>query len=111
LGYSAQLAGCLWRALPHRTVEGGIRWHAGVSGAPGGGPALPVPDRPRATRNVRSIVSDLSEPPAFLPHRYVLLAAAGGNCGAVTSFFPDSSRAAVTQAMDAYERSSLAAGA
>ena len=64
-----------------------------------------------ATLNVRSIVSDLSEPPAFLPHRYALLAAAGGDCGAVTSFFPDSSRTTVTQAMAAYEQSSLTAGA
>ena len=64
-----------------------------------------------ATLNVRSIVSDLSAQPAFFAHRYVLLAAAGSDCGAPVSFFPDSSRAKVTEALAAYEQSSVAAGA
>jgi mono/diheme cytochrome c family protein len=62
-----------------------------------------------ATMNVRSLVSELSNAPAFAPHRYVLLAAAGGNCGSVTSFFPASLQAALTQAMAVHERFSVAA--
>lgn len=43
-----------------------------------------------ATLNVRSLVADLAAQPAFAPHRYVLLAAAAGNCGDLKSFFPAS---------------------
>jgi hypothetical protein len=62
-----------------------------------------------ATMNVRSLVSELSNAPAFSPHRYVLLAAAEGNCGSVISFFPDSLRGAFKEAMAVYQRSSVAA--
>ncbi len=64
-----------------------------------------------ATLNVRSIVSDLSDAPAFLPHRYVLLAAAGGDCGAVASFFPESLRSVLIRAMATYAQSSVTADA
>jgi hypothetical protein len=62
-----------------------------------------------ATMNVRSLVSELSNAPAFSPHRYVLLAAAAGNCGSVTSFFPGSLQDALREAMAVYEQSSVAA--
>ncbi len=64
-----------------------------------------------ATLNVRSIVSDLSNQPAFAPHRYVMLAAAGGDCGSLSAFFPDSMRSATDGAMRAFEKASEAAGA
>jgi mono/diheme cytochrome c family protein len=62
-----------------------------------------------ASMNVRSLVSELSSAPAFSAHRYVLLAAAGGNCGSVTSFFPGSLQSALKEAMAVYEQSSAAA--
>jgi hypothetical protein len=63
-----------------------------------------------ATLNARSIISNLSEAAAFTPHRYSLLAAAAGECGAVQSFFPAPLRVAFTQALAAYAASSAAAG-
>jgi hypothetical protein len=63
------------------------------------------------TLNVRSIVSELSERPAFQPHRFVLLAAAEGDCGAVKSFFPAALQPAIERAMAAYEQSSALADA
>jgi mono/diheme cytochrome c family protein len=62
-----------------------------------------------ATMNARSLVSELSNAPAFSPHRYVLLAAAEGTCGSVTSFFPEALQSALTEGMTVYERSSAAA--
>ncbi len=62
-----------------------------------------------ATLNVRSLVADLAAQPAFAPHRYVLLAAAAGNCGDLKSFFPASMRPASAQAMADYGQSAAAA--
>jgi hypothetical protein len=62
-----------------------------------------------ATMNARSLVSEIANAPAFSPHRYVLLAAAEGNCGSVTSFFPGALQSALTQGMAVYRRSSAAA--
>jgi mono/diheme cytochrome c family protein len=45
-----------------------------------------------ATLNVRSIDSELAGHPAFNAHSYVLLAAAGSNCGAVADFYPAAMR-------------------
>ena len=61
-----------------------------------------------ATLNVRSLVADLAAQPAFAPHRYVLLAAAAGNCGDLKSFFPASMRPASAQAMADYGQSAAA---
>ena len=44
------------------------------------------------TLNVRSIDSELAGQPAFRAHAYVLLAAAGANCGRVADFYPAAMR-------------------
>ena len=64
-----------------------------------------------ATLNVRSLVASLVAQPAFAPHRYVLLAAAAGNCGELKSFFPASMRPAFAQGMAGYGQYFAAAGA
>jgi len=64
-----------------------------------------------ATLNVRSLTANLTAQPAFAPHRYALLAAAAGNCGELSSYFPASMRAALAQVMADYSRFSAADGA
>ncbi|HEV7611707.1 MAG TPA: hypothetical protein VGO37_07535 [Steroidobacteraceae bacterium] len=64
-----------------------------------------------ASMNVRSLVSELADSPAFSAHRYVLLEAAGGNCGSLAQFFPSGLRIPLKQSMLVYERSSLASDA
>ena len=64
-----------------------------------------------ATMNVRSLASELSDAPAFSAHRYVLLGAAGGNCGSPAEFFPGALQSPLKQSMLVHERSSVAAGA
>jgi hypothetical protein len=45
--------------------------------------------------NMRSILSELAGAPAFSAHRYVLLATAGANCGALEEFYPAAMRSAM----------------
>ena len=52
-----------------------------------------------ATLNVRSILSQLSRARGFESHRYVLLAAAGGNCGPLEDFYPAADRTARAAAL------------
>ena len=61
------------------------------------------------TLNVRSILSELAAKPAFQPHRFALLAAAGGNCGPITDFYPQPERAALIDARKDFDQSSAAA--
>jgi hypothetical protein len=48
-----------------------------------------------AALNVRTIISELAARPEFEAHRYVLLAAAGSNCGPLDEFYPASVRSAL----------------
>lgn len=58
-----------------------------------------------SSMNVRSLVAELSAAPAFMPHRYALLAAAEGNCGSPPSLFPARLQGVLSVAMANYSHS------
>lgn len=60
--------------------------------------------------NIRSIISEMTSRPAFATHRYVLLAAAEGNCGALPEYYPESMREEIAEQLRAYRRTSAATG-
>ena len=61
--------------------------------------------------NVRSILGEMATRSGFEAHRYVLLAAAGGGCGAVEAFYPDRLRTALGAARREFDRDRTAAEA
>ena len=63
-----------------------------------------------ATLNVRSLVAALAQLPAFEAHRYALLQAAGGSCGATESFFPASTSELVRRSIGSYGHGAAAIG-
>lgn len=62
-----------------------------------------------AALNVRAIISELAARPAFEAHRYVLLAAAGSNCGPLEEFYPASVRAALGSRLARFAAAAISA--
>ncbi len=62
-----------------------------------------------ATLNVRFILSQIAAAPAFDSHRFVLLATAGGTCGALSEFYPHGSEAVLGAGYEGFAQA--AAGA
>ena len=56
--------------------------------------------------NSRSILAEMAARPAFAPHRYVLLAAAGHSCGRVSDFYPGQLQAELATRRVAFDRAS-----
>jgi hypothetical protein len=59
--------------------------------------------------NTRSIIAEMAARPAFQPHRYVLLAAAGQACGRVSDFYPSQLQAELAALRLAFDRNGASA--
>ena len=62
-----------------------------------------------ARQNALSIASELAGQPAFAAHRYVLLAAAGEDCGALADFYPPSLHSEIAVELKRFAQSTAAA--
>lgn len=56
--------------------------------------------------NSRSILAEMAARPAFQPHRFVLLAAAGRSCGRISDFYPNSIQSEIASRRAEFERAS-----
>ena len=64
-----------------------------------------------ASDNVRLILAELAAQPGFEAHRYVLLAAAGADCGAPLGFYPPTLQSGIKDDYEAFLRQTKSADA